>query len=56
MQILLGIIRDLLFFLKMYVVCMDKNRLDKAILMSTHNMLFEKNRKDEHTMLVVLAL
>ena len=39
MQILLGIIREILFILKMYVVCMNKNRLDKAILMSIHNIL-----------------
>ena len=30
--------RDLIY-LEKYVVCMNKNRLDKAILMSTHNIL-----------------
>ena len=48
-----GIIRDLYFILKRYVVCTHKNRLDETILMSTHNILY---RKDEHFMLLDLAL
>ena len=41
----------------MYVVCTHKNRLDEAIQISTHNiLLFEANRKDDHIMLLDLAL
>ena len=43
----------------MYVVCTHKNRHDEAILMSTHYIMyfhFEENQKDDHIMLLDLAV
>lgn len=47
----------LLYYFDVYVVCAHMNRLAEAILVNTHDiLLFWKNRRDEHIMLLELVL